>query len=455
MEVHCKLRSRSKTSEEKSTKPTQSLGIAASSHAIRRSDRQVKSRKPMVSISNQKKNGRSSSKGCGTRSDLVEEVIKKYPCHCEVCRKRFPTPSKLKRHQVVHSGKIDQFENMDSTDDDFSPTISDVPITKHNNFNVARGNLNTKDQNQNSVELKKLKKLNATPKVMLEKIELPEAYEKKLTKLQVEENLEIVPKTTSKSKELGDNNNESEANDISLEDIGVRSKDEEKVEALYEKLKPTENVTLTSGRGISEKNKDENDNTNQETSIVKNYVYNSSKYYKNKESIAKVPTHSDKSITTQKPSSPSRKPSDTEGISKGSLRAQITGREDEDQYNERMSHPTDGKDLKKDRRDHETDRSHKDNIRRRHRSRSPVRIHLDRFYELSSVGDCGVTFSGPEPAARRAYSLSRSPVKRAKSLSRSSRDKTRKSLFGILKKSNSKPQVRSRSVCFSKNNEEF
>jgi len=39
----------------------------------------------------------------GHRNDLPEEVLKKYPC--EFCQKRFPTPSKLQRHQLVHSGE--------------------------------------------------------------------------------------------------------------------------------------------------------------------------------------------------------------------------------------------------------------------------------------------------------------------------------------------------------------
>lgn len=38
-----------------------------------------------------------------SRSNLPEELVKKYPC--EFCQKRFPTPSKLQRHQLVHSGE--------------------------------------------------------------------------------------------------------------------------------------------------------------------------------------------------------------------------------------------------------------------------------------------------------------------------------------------------------------
>ena len=34
---------------------------------------------------------------------LKKEFQKKYPC--EFCHKRFPTPSKLQRHQLVHSGE--------------------------------------------------------------------------------------------------------------------------------------------------------------------------------------------------------------------------------------------------------------------------------------------------------------------------------------------------------------
>lgn len=34
---------------------------------------------------------------------LHKEILKKYPC--EYCSKRFPTPSKLQRHQLVHSGE--------------------------------------------------------------------------------------------------------------------------------------------------------------------------------------------------------------------------------------------------------------------------------------------------------------------------------------------------------------
>ena len=34
---------------------------------------------------------------------LHKEILKKYPC--EYCTKRFPTPSKLQRHQLVHSGE--------------------------------------------------------------------------------------------------------------------------------------------------------------------------------------------------------------------------------------------------------------------------------------------------------------------------------------------------------------
>ena len=34
---------------------------------------------------------------------LQKEIQKKYPC--EFCHKRFPTPSKLHRHKLVHSGE--------------------------------------------------------------------------------------------------------------------------------------------------------------------------------------------------------------------------------------------------------------------------------------------------------------------------------------------------------------
>ena len=34
---------------------------------------------------------------------VPKEFQKKYPC--EFCHKRFPTPSKLQRHQLVHSGE--------------------------------------------------------------------------------------------------------------------------------------------------------------------------------------------------------------------------------------------------------------------------------------------------------------------------------------------------------------
>ena len=34
---------------------------------------------------------------------LQREIQKKYPC--EFCHKRFPTPSKLHRHKLVHSGE--------------------------------------------------------------------------------------------------------------------------------------------------------------------------------------------------------------------------------------------------------------------------------------------------------------------------------------------------------------
>ena len=34
---------------------------------------------------------------------LEKEFMKKYSC--EYCHKRFPTPSKLQRHQLVHSGE--------------------------------------------------------------------------------------------------------------------------------------------------------------------------------------------------------------------------------------------------------------------------------------------------------------------------------------------------------------
>ena len=34
---------------------------------------------------------------------LQKEIQKKYPC--EFCHKRFPTPSKLQRHKLVHSGE--------------------------------------------------------------------------------------------------------------------------------------------------------------------------------------------------------------------------------------------------------------------------------------------------------------------------------------------------------------
>jgi len=79
--------------------------------------------------------------------------------------------------------------------------------------------------------------------------------------------------------------------------------------------------------------------------------------------------------------------------------------------------------------------------------------------EYGLLGGCcrkGDHFNDKTHKCRRRSCSPRATVEcRARSLSRPSRDKTRKSLHGILKRNNSKPPVRSRSVCFSEKNEEF
>jgi len=79
--------------------------------------------------------------------------------------------------------------------------------------------------------------------------------------------------------------------------------------------------------------------------------------------------------------------------------------------------------------------------------------------EYGLLGGCcrkGDHFNDKTHKCRRRSCSPRATIEcRARSLSRPSRDKTRKSLHGILKRNHSKPPVRSRSVCFSEKNEEF
>lgn len=114
------------------------------------------------------------------------------------------------------------------------------------------------------------------------------------------------------------------------------------------------------------------------------------------------------------------------GISTGDLRAQITGRGDlRDHLTDKRDHLTDKRDHLDDRKRREDSRAlHRDRDRRghHHRSRSPVRIYLDQFYEVSSVGDCDM---GNCKSLRKIVTSSKEKSKEDSSKEKSSSNKSK------------------------------